>query len=86
LVTPVNVGANVWIAGPFALPMSARSLVAVRVMHCIAVKLLPVLHRSRTVCREGAVIALAVIKVMIDVSVEVRRTMVPGARSDEDAA
>ena len=68
-----------------ALSMSARSLMSMNVMHCIAVKVLPVFRRSRIARGEASAIAFPIVKAVIDVSVKVVRPVKPGACSDEDA-
>jgi hypothetical protein len=68
------------------LVMAARSLVAVNVMHSVAVKLTPTCRRRRTTLGEAAAIALPVVEVMIDMPVEVIRAVIPGARADKYAA
>lgn len=66
--------------------MSVWRLVAVRVMHGLAVKFRAVFGWVFTSCGRGPVIALAIVEMMIHVSVEVFRTMKPGTRADEYTA
>ncbi len=55
------------------------------VMHRIAVKLPTMFRWSRATLGEAAAIAFSIVKVMIDVSVEVFWPVVPRSRSDEYA-
>src|ERR1700691_6456379 len=57
-----------------------------RVMHRLAVELRAVFRRMFTSCGRWPVIALAIVQVMIDVSVEVIRTMKPRTCADEYTA
>lgn len=57
-----------------------------RVMHRFAPKLLMVFHRTLSTRRKRAVIAMAEIIVMIDVSIEMFRSVEPGSSADKDAA
>lgn len=59
---------------------------AMYVMHCAAVKLLTVFRRPLAARGEGPVITLAIVEMMIHVSVEMIRTVIPGSRPDEYAA
>jgi hypothetical protein len=56
------------------------------VMHCLAMKLGPVFRRSRATGWKLAMVALAIVEMMIDVSVEMIRPVIPGSRADEDTA
>jgi hypothetical protein len=55
-------------------------------MHCLAVKLGTVFRWSLAARWKLAVVALAIVEMMIDVSVEMIRPVIPGARTDEDTA
>ena len=66
--------------------MSAWRLVAVRVMHCLAVKFRAVFRWMFTARRKTSMVALAIVEMMIDVSVEVIRPVVPRSRADENTA
>jgi hypothetical protein len=57
---------------------------AMRVMHRLTVKLCTVLCGMLAARWHGTVIALAVIKIVINVPVEMLRPVIPGARADED--
>ncbi len=56
------------------------------VMHCLAVKLCAMFRWTLAARREIAVVALAVIETMIDMSVEMIRPVVKRSRSDEYTA
>ena len=56
------------------------------IMHCLTVKFCAVLRRSGAARRETPVVALAIVELMIDVSVEVIRPVIPRASADEDTA
>lgn len=58
----------------------------VRVVHGLTVELCPVFRRLLAAGRKVSVIALAVVQMMIDVSVEVLRSVEPRPRPDEYAA
>ncbi len=59
---------------------------AMYVMHCLAVKLCAVFRCNLAACRQRPVVALAIVETMIDVSVEMIRSVVPRARPDEETA
>lgn len=59
---------------------------AMRVMHRLAVKLCTVLRGMLAARRQGTVIALAEIEMMIDVPVEMLGSMEPRTGTDEDTA
>ncbi len=65
------------------LSTSTRCFVTVRVMHCRAMKLGAMLCGSCAPLRERSMIALAVIEMMVDMSVEVFRSVIPRTRADE---
>jgi hypothetical protein len=69
-----------------ALPVSAWSLVAVGVMHCLAMKFCTVFRRMFSTSGKTPVVALAVIEAVIDVSVEMFRPMEPGSSADKYTA
>jgi hypothetical protein len=54
-----------------------------RVMHCIAVKFCTVLRRMFTARGQMPVVALAKVKVMIDMPIEMLRPVEPGSRADK---
>ena len=60
-----------------------RALMAVRIMSRLTVKISAVFRWSFAVRRKPAMISLAEIIVMIDVSVKMFRPMEPGASADE---
>lgn len=66
--------------------MSVRRLMTMGVMHCFAAKSLMVFHRMLSARRHRPVIALAIVEVMIDMSIETFRSMEPWAGSDEYSA
>jgi len=53
-------------------------------MHCIAVKLLTMLHRMFAACWKSSMITLTKIEMMIDVPVEMLWPVVPRTGADED--
>lgn len=57
-----------------------------RVMHCGPVEFCSMLRASRAASRQRPVIALSVIEMMVDVTVEMFRPVEPGTRADEYAA
>jgi hypothetical protein len=59
---------------------------AMYIMHCLTVKLCTVLRWSRATRRQGPVVALAIVEMMIDVAVEMFRPLVPRASPDEYTA
>ena len=59
---------------------------AMRVMHCLSMKLRTMFGRTVAACRHRAVVTLAVIEVMIDVTIEMLRPVVPGACTNKHAA
>jgi len=63
--------------------MAARRLMAMRVMHGVAVKFSAVFRWMFAARREVAMVALAIVEMMIDVSVEAFRPVKPGSRTDE---
>ena len=67
----------------FPLSASARSLVAMYIMHCLAVKLGAVFGRTLAARRHWPMVALAVVEMMIYVSVEMIGPMIPRPRSDK---
>jgi hypothetical protein len=66
-----------------ALSVSVRRLMTMRVMHCFAAKLFMVFHRTLSARRHRPMVALAIVEVMIDMSVEMFRPMEPWSGSDE---
>jgi len=66
--------------------MAAWRLVAMWVMHCVAVKFRAVFRWMFTAGREVTVVALAIVEMMIDMSVEALRSVKPRSRTDEYAA
>src|ERR1700685_816177 len=56
------------------------------IVHCLTAKLCAVFRRSRTARGRSAVVALAIVQMMIDMTVEMIRPVVPGASADEDTA
>jgi len=65
------------------LPMSARGLMAMRVMHCFAAKLRTVFRWMLAARGHTPMVALAIVETMIDVSIEMLRSVVPRPRTDE---
>ena len=59
---------------------------AVRVMHRLAMEFLPMFRRLGSARRKASVVALAVVEMMIDVSIEVVAAMKPGTSADKEAA
>jgi hypothetical protein len=55
-------------------------------MHCLTVKLGSVFRRSRATGWKLAMVTLSIVEMMIDVSVEMIRPVIPGSRTDEDTA
>ena len=66
--------------------MAAWRFMAMRVMHGLAVKFSAVFRGMFTACRETSMVALAVVEMMIDVSVEMFRPVKPGSGADENTA
>jgi len=66
--------------------MTTRRFPAVHVMHCIAVKFLPVFHRMFAACGETSAVAVSIVETMIDMSIEMVGSVIPGACADEDTA
>jgi hypothetical protein len=64
--------------------------VAVTILHFIAAKVLgvaiPSIPRVFTTCRQGPLISVSWMQMVIDMAVDVRRAMKPWASADEDAA
>ncbi len=58
----------------------------VYVVHCLAVKLHAVIRWTLAALRHRSAVALAIVETMIDVSVEMVRTVIPGTCSDENTA
>jgi hypothetical protein len=56
--------------GPAYLPVSTRGFVTAWVMHCLAMKLGTVIRRGLTTGWKLAMVTLAIVEMMIDVSVE----------------
>jgi len=61
-------------------------LVAVRVMHRIAVKLSSMLGRTLAARRESARVSLAIVEMMVNMAVEISRAVKPGSRADKNSA
>ena len=59
---------------------------AVCVMHCLAVKFCTVFRRMLAARGKRPVVTLAVIETVIDVSVEMFRSVEPGSRADKYTA
>jgi len=59
---------------------------AMRIVHCLTVKLRPVFRRTRTARRQRPMVPLAVVETMIDMSIEMSGTMEPRSRADKDSA
>jgi hypothetical protein len=64
---------------------SPGRLMAVGIMHRLAVKFCAMFRRLLAARRHGTVITLAIVETMIDVSVEMVRTVEPRSRTDEYA-
>jgi len=71
---------------PSYLPVSTGGLMATWVMHCLAVKLCTMFRWMLAACRHRPAIALTKVEMVIDVSIEMFRPMVPGSRPDEYTA
>jgi len=56
------------------------------VMHCLSMELGTVRRRGLATGWKLAMVALAIVEMMIDVSVEMIRPVIPGSRADEDTA
>jgi hypothetical protein len=63
-----------------------RRFMAMRIMHCLAVKLSAVCRWGLAARRETSVVTLTVVETMIDVSVKMIRPMEPWSRTNEYAA
>ena len=59
---------------------------AMCVMHCLAVKFRAVFRWTFTARGKTSMVALAIVEMMIDVSVEVLRSVEPGSRADKYTA
>jgi hypothetical protein len=55
-------------------------------MHCLAVKLSSVVCRALTASGKAPVVTLAIVKMMIDMSIEMIPAVIPRPRAYEDAA
>ena len=66
--------------------MAAGSLVTMSIMHRLAMKFCTVFRRVLSTRRHRPVVALAIVEMMIDVPVEVFRTVIPRSRADENTA
>jgi len=66
--------------------MPMRRFVAMRIMHRLAVELGPMIGRVFPTRRQGPMIALAIIQVMVYMTIEVIRTVEPRASADKHAA
>ena len=58
----------------------------VHVVHCLAVKLCAVFRWTLAACGHWPVVAFAKVEMMIDVSVEMIRPVIPRPRPDENTA
>lgn len=56
------------------------------IVHCLAVELRAVIHRVRSTLGEGSMVALPIIQMMVDMAVEVVRSVEPGSSADKYAA
>jgi len=72
--------------GCLEISMAAWCLMTMRVMHCLAVKFRAVFRWMFTARRKTSMVALAIVEMMIDVSVETIRPVKPGPGTDEDTA
>jgi hypothetical protein len=59
---------------------------ATRVMHCLTVKFCTVFRRTLAARGKSPMVALAVIETVIDVSIEMFRSVEPGSRADKYTA
>jgi hypothetical protein len=75
-----------WLNQNADLLVPTGSLMAMWVVHCLAMKLCPVFRWMLAARGRGPVIAFAIVEMMIDVSVEMLRPVVPGSRADEYTA
>ena len=66
--------------------MAVWCFMAMRVMHCLAMKFRAAFRWMFTASRETSMVALAIVEMMIDVSVEAMRPMKPGSRTDENTS
>ena len=66
--------------------MPAWRLASMRVMHCPAVKFRTAFRWMFPARRKTSVVALAIVEMMIDMSVEALRPVEPGSRSEENTA
>jgi hypothetical protein len=57
-----------------------------RVVHCFAVELRTMFCRTFAALGKRSVVALAIVEMMIDVTVEMFRPVIPRSRSEEYAA
>ncbi len=71
---------------PGRLPMAARSLVPMWVVHRLTVEFGAMVCRVFAPGRHGTVVSLAVVEVMIDVAVEICRSVKPWSCPDKHAA
>ncbi len=70
-------------ATPGSLPVIARCLMAMRVMHSLTMKLCPMFSRVFASRRERPVIALTIVEAVIHVAVEVIWSVIPGPGANE---
>src|SRR5579863_9898001 len=68
------------------LPVSARSLMTMRIVHGISVKLSTIFRWTFAASRHRPVEALAIVEMMIDMSVKMLWPVEPWPRADEDTA
>jgi hypothetical protein len=66
--------------------MAMRGFVSVGIMHSLSVEFVAMLGRMLAAIRHRSVIAMTIIVVMVDVTVEVVRPVEPGSGTNEDAA
>lgn len=66
--------------------VAARSFVAARVMHRLAMEFRSVSGRSFTASRQRSMITLAKVEIVIDVTVKMIGPVIPGPGADEDTA
>ena len=65
--------------------MPARRFMSVRVMHGLTMELRTVIDRVLSTCWKRAMVAMAKIKMVVNVAVEARRSMKPRPGSDKHA-
>jgi len=63
--------------------MTSRGFFAMEVMHCIAAKLMTMFRRMLTASGETAMVSVAEVETMIDMSIEMFRPVEPWPHAEE---